>query len=174
MKAEVKREHRELAVVARYPHAGVPAPESWAHQWVEGKFTGFGADEDCLNAIAQALADLEATVEARVRRELTEDAWAVGVLDAWADAYGTQWHCGQSIRGTGFFVCRLQADGADPTRPKDFIANSAAAARWCAANDLAHWDNRFPRSPREVAAAHALTPSISLPETAGEKEDSNG
>jgi hypothetical protein len=73
--------------------------------------------------------------------------WAVRCLDAWADAYGTQWHCGQSIRGTGFFVCRLMADGADPTRPKDYIADSANAARVAAAVALAYWDHHLPQPP---------------------------
>jgi hypothetical protein len=57
--AEVTREHRLAAAHARYPNVGTIAEDSWAHQWAEGRFTGFGADEDSLNAIAQAIADAE-------------------------------------------------------------------------------------------------------------------
>jgi hypothetical protein len=141
MMAEVKREHRELAVVARYPHAGVPAPESWAHQWVEGKFTGFGADEDCLNAIAQALADLEASVEARVRAD--------------EESYGLP-EC--------LFpeCCRVAAHCAEHVASQEHEAWRRGWYAGSGGESLS--ENPF----------RALTPSTSLPETAGEKDDSNG
>jgi hypothetical protein len=56
------------------------------------------------------------------------------VLDAWADAFGTQWHSGQGI--AGFKICRLQADGTLPELPKEFGAESAESARIAAANWL--------------------------------------
>jgi hypothetical protein len=64
------------AAIARYPHVEYLAPDSWAYKWADGKFTGFGADEDSLNAIAQALADLEAATEARVRSQVADWLYA--------------------------------------------------------------------------------------------------
>jgi len=73
---KVDRRHREAAAMARYPQSGTPADGSWAREWVEGRFSNFGGDEDCLNAIAEALAQAEARgAQGRAGGELTAEQW---------------------------------------------------------------------------------------------------
>lgn len=57
--AKVEQRHRELAALARYPDPGYRDSKSLATAWASGIYKDFGADERCLNSIAQAIAAAE-------------------------------------------------------------------------------------------------------------------
>jgi hypothetical protein len=144
--SEVKREHRELALATE--HSSVP------HKLVT--YLIDGDQNTCVGAhrferIAQALADLEAATEARARLEQTEDAWAVGVLDAWAltrdsGGYPDQWGCMPwDNAGPQTWKCCLTGDGG-----QIFYGPTPVAARIAAARALRSEDELLGPPPPEA------------------------
>jgi hypothetical protein len=171
---EVKLEHRELALAA------------W-HRSNDPAGADFGPE-----LFAQALADIEDETEARVRRELAELPDPLDVLgygnglevceqqEGWAVMTGIN---GEEFRPVALFFdkkraeqyCELEVgDGCGGFENVAFDACASEAVivrdRIIVANDYTIDDCKALRE----RVAIALTPLTSLPETAGEKEDSNG
>lgn len=71
MKAEVKREHRERALLAVFPSTGPDSPlRKWVNAGGDLPMRSGSLTLQAAERVAQALAELEAATEARVRAEL--------------------------------------------------------------------------------------------------------